>query len=191
MSIASYIKNCLKRTILFQFPIVYGIFKMPSAWQMHKQFGELIKKFFISLNLNMKLYKKLPKNKEWVYKSYLILLIVVGAFSILGSSVFQFLCGLLMVFSAFLLYNPFLKCKELKEQNIPFDCNNMLKFLPDLEFLLFLCVGFCMLGVCFKPAEEICEEKEEEIEEVKEEKTINKVKKDYKNKDKNKKRKIE
>ena len=166
----------LKRTFLYQVLIVIAALKLINAFRYNRDFYERISTFLSSINLPEKLVIYLPKNKEYTYKGFLILMIVFASFSMLGVKFFQFLSGICCILLAFLYHNPIIKLKELFKSEITYNWEYFEKNLPELEFILYIGIAFAMIGnsfeekVCQKEKdkdEKIVSEKEEKIENVK------------------------
>jgi len=161
-----------RRTFLYQILIVVAALKFKNIFRYHKDFYNRIKNFLTSINLESWDYY-LPENKEATHKGFLIALIVLASISIFRKkNYFRFCSGIGCILLAFLYHNPLIKMKELKEKNVPFTWPKTVegfgKILPDMEFLLYICIAFAMFGnIC---EEDVCKVKKEEEKIVEEEK---------------------
>ena len=191
----------LKRTFLYQILIVIAALKLQNAFRYNKEFVERISTFLSSINLPKKLVNYLPENKEYTHKGFLISIIVFASFSMLGINFFKILSGICCILLAFLYHNPIFKIKELFKGEMAYNWETFEKNLPELEFILYICIAFAMFGnafeqkVCQKDQdkddekkEKLIEEKEKKDENVKENKG-NKKNSTNKNKNKDKKNK--
>ena len=202
MAVGCCICNFFKRSLLYQILIIIATLKLRNAWRYNKDFVERIRNFVESINLPEKLLNYLPKNSEYTHKGFLIYLIVIASFSILNFKIFKFLCGLACIKLGFLYHNPIPKIQDTLKQNkkFTFSLETLEENLPELEFILYLCIAFAMIGDSF--AEKACpidkDKKKDPIEplaEIQKEKPVDDKKqnkkgnKDNKNKGKNKKKK--
>ena len=105
----------------------------------------------------------MPKNKEYLYKGFIIAIIVFASFSMLGVNFFKILSGVSCLLLAFLYHNPILKLKEAFSKKVAFDLEFLGENLPDLEFILYVCIAFAMFVNACSPTEcPIDKEKDEE-----------------------------
>lgn len=197
MSFCCYLKNCFKRAFLYQLLIIVAVLKLMKAFRFYKEFVEKLNALIVSVGLKEELLSKiLPSNKEYLYKGVLIYLIVIASFSILGLKFFQFFSGLSCILFGFIYYNPIPDLKKVFSTTTTYslDVETFEKFLPNMEFLLFLLAGLAMLGNAFRPC--CCEKKEEKkvdieevssnTEEIKKDQTLSKQKQQPQNKEQNK-----
>ena len=177
--------NFIKRTFLYQILIIIAALKLKNAFRYNKLFIERIEDFLSSINLPETLVNYLPKNKEYTHKGFLITLIVLASFSMLGVNFFKFLSGIGCLLLAFLYHNPIYKIKEALGKKLPLNVDTLVQNLPDLEFVLYICIAFAMFGnafetkVCPKDKDKDKEDKEKDLMETEpetKEKGQNKVK---------------
>ena len=145
--------NFFKRSFLYQILIIIAALKLKDAWRYNKDFVQRIADFLSSINLPENLVNYLPKNKEYTHKGFLIGLIVFASFSMLGVNFFKFLSGIGCILLAFLYHNPIYKIKELLGKKISFNYNTFEENLPDLEFILYICIALAMFGNAFESKE--------------------------------------
>ena len=186
--------NFLKKSFLYQILIIIAALKLKNAFRYNKEFVGRISSFLSSINLPEKLVDYLPKNNEYTHKGFLIFIIVSASFSILGINFFKIISGICCILLAFLYHNPILKYKELSGQKLALNLETLEQNLPDLEFILYICIAFAMFGNAF--GQEVCkinkdEQKEENKENIIEPKEKNEKKnnndvKENKNKHKHK-----
>ena len=186
--------NFLKKSFLYQILIIIAALKLKNAFRYNREFVGRISSFLSSINLPEKLVDYLPKNNEYTHKGFLIFIIVSASFSILGINFFKIISGICCILLAFLYHNPILKYKELSGQKLALNLETLEQNLPDLEFILYICIAFAMFGNAF--GQEVCkinkdEQKEENKENIIEPKEKNEKKnnndvKENKNKQKNK-----
>ena len=151
--------NFIKRTFLYQILIIIASLKLKNAFRYNKEFYNRISDFITSINLPEKLLKYLPKNREYTHKGFLISLIVIASFSILGLNFFKILSGIGCILLAFLYHNPIPKFKLLLQKNEPFSWALFEQNLPEMEFILYIALAFAMFanafcGKCEKKGEE-------------------------------------
>jgi hypothetical protein len=180
--------NFFKRTVLYQVLIIIAALKLKNAFRYNKEFVERIKDFLSSINLPENLVNYLPDNKEYTHKGFLITLIVLASFSILGVNFFKFLSVIGCLLLAFLYHNPIYKIKELFAKKVVFNYDTILQNLPDLEFVLYVCIALAMFGNAFKvstcPTDKDKDDKEKEPLEDKGPETTDKGQKKEKGKNK-------
>ena len=165
-----WICNFFKRTILYQILIIIAALKLKNAFRYNKEFVNRIRSFLESIKLPETLVSYLPKNNEWTHKGFLITLIVLASFSMLGINFFKILSGIGCILLAFLYHNPIPKFKELFKNKLSFNIETLEQNLPELEFILYICIAFAMFGNAF--GQNVCEkdksnekDKEKTIEE--------------------------
>ena len=148
--------NFFKRSFLYQVLIIIAVLKLRNAWRYNKDFVERIRNFIHSVNLPDKLLNYLPKKNEYTHKGFLIYLIVIASFSILNVKFFKFLSGISSILLGFLYHNPIPKIREALKQNkkFSFTLDTLEENLPELEFILYLSIGFAMIADSF--AEKVC-----------------------------------
>ena len=156
---SNFICNFIKRTFLYQILIIIASLKLKNAFRYNKEFYNRISDFITSINLPEKLLKYLPKNREYTHKGFLISLIVIASFSILGLNFFKILSGIGCILLAFLYHNPIPKFKLLLQKNEPFSWALFEQNLPEMEFILYIALAFAMFanafcGKCEKKGEE-------------------------------------
>ena len=198
-----FLCNFIKRSFLYQVLIIIAALKLRNAFRYNKEFYQRIEDFIESINLPDKLLTYLPKNKEYTHKGFLITLIVTASFSILGLNFFKILSGIGCILLGFLYHNPIPKIKIFLQKKEACSWEIFEQNLPDLEFILYICLAFAMLanafcpGTCEKDKKEVKPEgttinitKEEIVEPVNEKKEKKENKNDKKaNKKTNKKKK--
>ena len=170
----SYICNVFKRAFLYQILIIVAILKLMRAFRFNRDFYERISTLVQSVGIKKDIMQYLPKNKEILYKGFLIYLIVIASFSILGVRFFQFFSGISCILVGLLYFNPITFYQKRKDEGIVLSKENLDQCFPDLECCIFLCLGIAMIANAFKPCE--CVKKEEEI---KEEEHPKEVKRDH------------
>lgn len=183
--------NFIKRSFLYQILIIIASLKLKNAFRYNKEFVKRIGDFLTSINLPETLVKYLPKNNEYTHKGFLISLIVLASFSILGLSFFKILSGIGCLLLAFLYHNPIPKFKTLLAKKEPFSWETFEQNLPEMEFILYIGLAFAMFANAFE--KKICDvkkqEKKEEVAEIKLNEKVNEPAKkpgQKKHKDKNK-----
>ena len=188
-----FICNFIKRSFLYQILIIIATLKLRNAFRYNKEFYKRIADFVSSINLPEKLLDYLPKNKEYTHKGFLISLIVSASFSILGLNFFKILSGVGCILLGFLYHNPIPKIKSLLEKKEACSWESFEQNLPELEFILYVCLAFAMFGnafgsgICEKEKKEVKPEEKNNIikEEVKESGNEKKDKKEKKEKKEN------
>ena len=168
-----FICNFFKRAFLYQILIIIAALKLKDAFRYNKDFFNRIVDLLVSLSLPEKLANYLPRNKEYLHKGFLIAIIVFASFSMLGVNFFKILSGVSCLLLAFLYHNPILKLKEAFSKKVVFNLEFVEENLPDLDFILYVCIAFAMFVNACSPTEcPIDKEKDEEkpIEEEEEEK---------------------
>ena len=177
MSFACYMCNVFKRAFLYQVLIIVAVLKLMRSFRFNRDFYDRISTLVQSVGIKKDLMKYLPKKKEYLYKGFLIYLIVIASFSILGVKFFQFFSGISCILVGLLYFNPIIFYQKVKNEGVVLSKENLEQFLPDLEFCIFLCLGLAMISNSFKPC--VCEEKKEVVEEKQEEvNTIKEVKRE-------------
>ena len=172
-----FICNFFKRAFLYQILIIIAALKLKDAFRYNKDFFNRIIDLLESLNLPGKLANYLPRNKEYLHKGFLIAIIVFASFSMLGVNFFKILSGISCLLLAFLYHNPILKLKEVFSKKVEFNFEFLEENLPDLEFILYVCIAFAMfVNACSQTECPKEKDKDEEapIEEDRENKQNNK-----------------
>ena len=149
-----FICNFFKRAFLYQILIIIAALKLKNAFRYNKDFVERIGDFLSSINLPSTLVNYLPKNKEYTYKGFLIAIIVFASFSMLGVKFFKILSGISCLLLAFLYHNPIFKIKEQLKGKLACNWEAFNQILPELEFILYICIAFAMFGNVFQ--ENVC-----------------------------------
>jgi hypothetical protein len=81
----------------------------------------------------------------------------------LGVNFFKILSGISCLLLAFLYHNPILKLKEVFSKKVEFNLEVLEENLPDLEFILYVCIAFAMFVNACSPTEcPLDKEKDEE-----------------------------
>jgi hypothetical protein len=150
MGFFHYFGNCLKRAILYQFLIFFAIFRLNKAYRFYRDFQNKLSDLVSSLHLNSSILDKQPRNKELVYKCYLISLIVISSFSILGFKFFQFFSGILCILTGLIYHNPIRHFTELLAKNEKLTIEKLQEYFPSMEFIIFFSIGLAMLAHSFK-----------------------------------------
>ena len=159
-----FICNFFKRAFLYQILIVIAALKLKDAFRYNKDFFNRIIDLLVSLNLPEKLANYLPRNKEYLHKGFLIAIIVFASFSMLGVNFFKILSGVSCLLLAFLYHNPILKLKEVFSKKVEFNLEFLEENLPDLEFILYVCIAFAMfVNAC---SQEECPKEKDNDEEI-------------------------
>ena len=195
--------NFIKRSFLYQILIIIATLKLRNAFRYNKAFIQRIADFLKSVNLPEEWVNYLPKNKEYTHKGFLITLIVLASFSILNLGFFKLLSAIGCILLAFLYHNPIPNIKNLISQKVPCTWATFEQNLPEMEFIIYICLAFAMLANTFsattcdidkkdkKEEEKINPPTVEEIKEIpkskKEKKEANKNNKNNTNKNTNKK----
>ena len=195
--------NFIKRSFLYQILIIIATLKLRNAFRYNKAFIQRIADFLKSVNLPEGWVNYLPKNKEYTHKGFLITLIVLASFSILNIGFFKLLSAIGCILLAFLYHNPIPNIKNLISQKVPCTWATFEQNLPEMEFIIYICLAFAMLANTFssttcdidkkdkKEEEKINPPTVEEIKEApkskKEKKEANKNNKNNTNKNTNKK----
>ena len=195
--------NFIKRSFLYQILIIIATLKLRNAFRYNKAFVQRIADFLNSVNLPEGWVNYLPKNKEYTHKGFLITLIVLASFSILNLGFFKLLSAIGCILLAFLYHNPIPNIKNLISQKVPCTWATFEQNLPEMEFIIYICLAFAMLANTFsattcdidkkdkKEEEKINPPTVEEIKETpkskKEKKEANKNNKNNTNKNTNKK----
>ena len=195
--------NFIKRSFLYQILIIIATLKLRNAFRYNKAFIQRIADFLNSVNLPEGWVNYLPKNKEYTHKGFLITLIVLASFSILNIGFFKLLSAIGCILLAFLYHNPIPNIKNLISQKVPCTWATFEQNLPEMEFIIYICLAFAMLANTFsattcdidkkdkKEEEKINPPTVEEIKEIpkskKEKKEANKNNKNNTNKNTNKK----
>ena len=188
--------NFIKRSFLYQILIIISSLKLKDAWRYNKAFVQRIVDLLASINLSEKWANYLPKNKEYTHKGFLITLIVLASFSILNLSFFKVLSAIGCILLAFIYHNPIPNIKNLIAKKEPCTWTTFEQNLPEMEFIIYICLAFGMLAnafacsTCSLDKEKEKEEKKEEEKEIaiikEENKEINKKEKKESNKNNNK-----
>ena len=150
MGFLQFIGSMIKRAFLYQFLIFFAVFRLLEAYRFHRDFQTKLLELVESLHLNKKILKYQPKNTEITYKGFLITLIVLSSFSILGIKCFQFISGLACFFIGLLYYNPIQEFKQLLKLKEKITIDNFQNYLPSIDFIIFVCIGFGMIAHSFK-----------------------------------------
>ena len=195
--------NFIKRSFLYQILIIIATLKLRNAFRYNKAFIQRIADFLKSVNLPEGWVNHLPKNKEYTHKGFLITLIVLASFSILNLGFFKLLSAIGCILLAFLYHNPIPNIKNLISQKVPCTWATFEQNIPEMEFIIYICLAFAMLANTFsattcdidkkdkKEEEKInpptVEEKKEAPKSKKEKKEANKNNKNNTNKNTNKK----
>ena len=188
--------NFFKRSFLYQILIIISSLKLKDAWRYNKAFVQRIVDLLASANLPEKWANYLPKNKEYTHKGFLITLIVLASFSILNLSFFKVLSAIGCILLAFIYHNPIPNIKNLIAKKGPCTWTTFEQNLPEMEFIIYICLAFGMLAnafscsTCSLDKEKEKEEKKEEEKEIaiikEENKEMNKKEKKESNKNNNK-----
>ena len=188
--------NFIKRSFLYQILIIISSLKLKDAWRYNKAFVQRIVDLLASINLSEKWANYLPKNKEYTHKGFLITLIVLASFSILNLSFFKVLSAIGCILLAFIYHNPIPNIKNLIAKKEPCTWTTFEQNLPEMEFIIYICLAFGMLSnafscsTCSLDKEKEKEEKKEEEKEIpiikEENKEMNKKEKKESNKNNNK-----
>ena len=143
--------NFIKRSFLYQILIIIATLKLRNAFRYNKAFVQRIADFLYSVNLPERWVEYLPKNKEYTHKGFLITLIVLASFSILNLGFFKILSAIGCILLAFLYHNPIPNIKNLISQKVPCTWATFEQNLPEMEFIIYICLAFAMLANTFSP----------------------------------------
>lgn len=146
MGFICYLVKTFKRVFLYQALIIFAVFRLLKAFKFYRDFErktvEMVTLFGLSENVVFWRDVDTPA-KEWIYKGFLIGLIVLSSLSILGVKFFQFLSGVASIMIGFLYYNPI---KYYKEKQI----KTAKDYFPQLEFILYATLGLGMIAQAFQ-----------------------------------------
>ena len=183
--------NFIKRSFLYQILIIIATLKLRNAFRYNKAFVQRIADFLNSVNLPEGWVNYLPKNKEYTHKGFLITLIVLASFSILNIGFFKLLSAIGCILLAFLYHNPIPNIKNLISQKVPCTWATFEQNLPEMEFIIYICLAFAMLANTFSATTCDIDKKDKKEEEkinpptVEENKEAPKSKKEKKEANKN------
>ena len=183
--------NFIKRSFLYQILIIIATLKLRNAFRYNKAFVQRIADFLKSVNLPEEWVNYLPKNKEYTHKGFLITLIVLASFSILNLGFFKLLSAIGCILLAFLYHNPIPNIKNLISQKVPCTWATFEQNLPEMEFIIYICLAFAMLANTFSATTCDIDKKDKKEEEkinpptVEENKEAPKSKKEKKEANKN------
>ena len=183
--------NFFKRSFLYQILIIIAVLKLKNAFRYNKEFVNRIAEFITSANLPDKILNYLPKNNEYTHKGFLISLIVFASLSILNVNFFKILSAICCLLLGFLYHNPIPKIKIFLEKKEAFSLSVLEQNLPEMEFILYICLAFAMFGnafcsgTCEKEKKEIKSEEDNKIIEEKTKEITKQGKKDKKESQKN------
>ena len=183
--------NFIKRSFLYQILIIIATLKLRNAFRYNKAFIQRIADFLKSVNLPEGWVNYLPKNKEYSHKGFLITLIVLASFSILNLGFFKILSAIGCILLAFLYHNPIPNIKNLISQKVPCTWATFEQNLPEMEFIIYICLAFAMLANTFSATTCDIDKKDKKEEEkinpptVEENKEAPKSKKEKKEANKN------
>ena len=169
--------------------IIISSLKLKDAWRYNKAFVQRIVDLLASINLSEKWANYLPKNKEYTHKGFLITLIVLASFSILNLSFFKVLSAIGCILLAFIYHNPIPNIKNLIAKKEPCTWTTFEQNLPEMEFIIYICLAFGMLANAFSCSTCSLDKEKEKEEKKEEEKEIHIIKEE--NKEMNKKEKKE
>ena len=160
MGFLCYLVRTFKRVFLYQALIIFAVFRLLKAFKFYRDFErrtiEMVTLFHLPESVVFWKDVDTPA-KEWIYKGFLIGLIVLSSFSILGVKFFQFLAGIFSIIIGFLYYNPikYYKEKEIKTTQ---------DYFPQFEFILYATLGLGMIAQSFQRC---CCQKAQEEKDVK------------------------
>ena len=183
--------NFIKRSFLYQILIIIAALKLRNAFRYNKAFVQRIADFLKSVNLPEGWVNYLPKNKEYTHKGFLITLIVLASFSILNLGFFKLLSAIGCILLAFLYHNPIPNIKNLISQKVPCTWATFEQNLPEMEFIIYICLAYAMLANTFSATTCDIDKKDKKEEEkinpptVEENKEAPKSKKEKKEANKN------
>ena len=158
MGFLCYLVGTFKRVFLYQALIIFAVFRLLKAFKFYRDFErktiEMVTLFHLPESVVFWKDVDTPA-KEWIYKGFLIGLIVLSSFSILGVKFFQFLAGIFSIIIGFLYYNPikYYKEKEIKTTQ---------DYFP--QFILYATLG---LGMITQSFQRCCCQKAQEEKDVK------------------------
>ena len=162
MSFLGYIGRIIKRAFLYQALIIFAVYRLLIAYRFYRDFERktiaMVKSF--GLPETIVRWKNVETlTKEWIYKGFLISLIVLSSLSILGIRFFQFFAGIASILVGFLYFNPIEQLKGEKK--------NVQDYLPKMEFILYFTLGLAMIAHSFKRCCCCCKKEEVKAEEKK------------------------
>ena len=101
MGFLCYLVGTFKRVFLYQALIIFAVFRLLKAFKFYRDFErrtiEMVTLFHLPESVVFWKDVDTPA-KEWIYKGFLIGLIVLSSFSILGVKFFQFLVVCLEIY---------------------------------------------------------------------------------------------
>ena len=183
--------NFIKRSFLYQILIIIASLKLKDAWRYNKAFVRRIVDLLASANLPEKWANYLPKNKEYTHNGFLITLIVLASFSILNLSFFKVLSAIGCILLAFIYHNPIPNIKNLIAKKEPCTWTTFEQNLPEMEFIIYICLAFGMLANAFSCSTCSLDKDKEKEEKKEKEKEIPIIREENKEMPKNKKEKKE
>ena len=162
MNFALWIKKFFKNIFLYQCLIIFSVLRLSNAFRFYKDFIQHLDNMLDSFGLNKSLaFWKHKENHilEWIYKGYLISLIVCAALAILSCPFFQFLSGVASILTGFIYYNPILAFRNRKPQTAQ-------EYFPSMEFIIYVTLGLGMIAQVFnaETPEQKKDDKQIEIE---------------------------
>ena len=160
--------NFIKRSFLYQILIIIAALKLRNAFRYNREFVQRIGEFLTSINISEDWLNYLPKNKEYTHKGFLIALIVFASFSILSIrflNFFKILSGIGCLLLGFLYHNPIPKFKQVLAKKEPCSWTKFEQNLPEMEFILYVCLAFAMFANAFCPG--TCEKEKQDKQEEK------------------------
>lgn len=176
------IKNCIKRSVLYQALIFESYYSLRNAYRTYNILYANFVEFMVSLGYDKKYAKSLyPEKQELFNKIVFIGMIVLACFSIVGFRLFQLLSGLVLMAVVLVYHNPVPQIKELMEQGVMPSFENAGKYMEaiDYELLMAVGLGIAMIANAFMPVDS-CEEKGEKEKEIEQEKVNEKGKEENK-----------
>jgi hypothetical protein len=142
MEIKKNILPFCKRIILYQYLLIFSILRLSNAFKFHHDFYIRLVKLLSKIGFKPSFLKGM--NTEIEYKLYLICIIILSCFSILGVKFFMILTGLTSIFTAFLYHSP--------DDEFSFNLKLLKEKLP-IQFLLFCILGVGIISNAFELSE--------------------------------------
>ena len=161
MKIGNLIFDIFKRSILYQYLLLFSILRLTEAFRFHHDFYYRLTKLFKKIGITPNFLNKI--DTEIQYKLFLISIIILSSLSILGLKIFIILTGITSIFTGFLYFYP--------DNSVPFNITSF-KEEFSIQFLLFITLGIGIISSAFNLNENLVKkfEKTKDIKENKEKK---------------------
>ena len=161
MKIGNLIFDIFKRSILYQYLLLFSILRLTEAFRFHHDFYYRLTNLFKKIGISPNFLKKI--DTEIQYKLFLISIIILSSLSILGLKIFIIITGLISIFTGFLYFYP--------DNNVTFNIKSF-KEEFSIQFLLFITLGIGIISSAFNLNENLVKkfEKTKDVKENKEKK---------------------